>query len=125
MVLGPIIEVIVYVEDMQKQVSFYSETLGLKVSYPHQFPERWTDCHWVTFETGQCTLALHSGGLRNFGKDAPKFVFQVENVEQIREELVSKGVDVKEIFSPSLGVRVANGRDPEGNVFSLEQHERA
>jgi predicted enzyme related to lactoylglutathione lyase len=119
MKLGPIIEIIIYVKNMEAQVEFYRDTLGLSVSYPQDL-ENYADEYWVTFDTGVCILALHGGGTQDFGKDAPKFVFQVDDVSETRQALLAKNVPMGEIRSPAPGTFVCDGVDPEGNKFSLE-----
>ncbi len=119
MKLGPIIEIILYVKDMDAQVRFYRDVLGLSVSYP-QGLAHYADEFWVTFDTGVCILALHGGGTQEFGKDAPKFVFQVEDVPFTRDALLAKNIPMGEIRSPVPGTFVCDGADPEGNKFSIE-----
>ncbi|UCD99302.1 MAG: VOC family protein [Chloroflexota bacterium] len=120
--LGEIMEIILYVEDMNSQVSFYRDVLGFKVKtplatsdYSHEF--------WVEFATGSCTLALHAGGKRRFGTDAPKFVFKVDDILATRQSLLDKGVKMGEIRSAAPGIWVCDGEDPEGNKFSIESHD--
>ncbi len=105
-------EVILYVEDMAAQTRFYRDVMGMAVGYASE--------HWTTFPGGGCTLALHAGGQRRFGADAPKFVFSVADVAAAREALVAKGVRLGEPRPPAPGVTVVDGLDPEGNKFSLE-----
>lgn len=108
-------EVILNVEDMDAQVSFYRDALGLAVQH--------ADPSWTTFDTGACTLALHGGGGRKIGEDAARIVFRVADLAAAREELVQRGVELGEVRSPTPGVLVVDGRDPEGNPFHLEQKE--
>jgi predicted enzyme related to lactoylglutathione lyase len=117
--IGDVIEIILYVKDMDSQVGFYRDVLGLEIITPKGL-ETYTDQMWVTFDTGPCILALHGGGEGNFGKDAPKFVFEVNDVELTRSQLIERGVAMGEIRSPSPGVMVSDGEDPEGNWFSIE-----
>ncbi len=117
--LGPLGEIILYVSDMESQVRFYRDTLGLQIAYPSGL-HSYSDEYWVTFHTGACILALHGGGQKDFGKDAPKFVFKVDDIAHVRDVLMARGVAVGEIRSPAEGVQVVDGRDPEGNAFSLE-----
>jgi predicted enzyme related to lactoylglutathione lyase len=121
MKIGPIFEIIVYAEDMNSQVKFYRDTLGLPLSYPLDLDD-YHDQMWVTFRTGACTLALHGGGQRRLGPDAPKFVFEVANVEETRKALIERGVPLGEIRSAAPGVYICDGADPEGNKFSIESH---
>ncbi|NIV32200.1 MAG: hypothetical protein GWN58_22780 [Anaerolineae bacterium] len=76
--------------------------------------------HWVELDTGSCTLALHAGGQRRLGKDAPKIVFRVSDVSAACQELARRGVSMGEMRSPAPGVQVSDGADPEGNKFSIE-----
>lgn len=120
--LKDLMEVILYVEDMNAQVEFYTKKLGFKVSYPQGMDE-YTDQMWVTLDTGACNLALHGGGKRRFGKDAPKIVFRVDDILAVREELLRLGVLLGEVRSAAPGVWVCDGEDIEGNKLSIESHE--
>lgn len=114
-------EVIVYVEDMAAQAAFYRDVLGLALA-PGASVEDALKHGWLPFATGECVFALHAGGQRRFGEDAPKFVFSVDDVVAERERLVDLGVKMDEVFAAAPGVTVANGIDPEGNRFSIESH---
>lgn len=117
--LGPISEVILYVADMDEQVRFYRDALGLTVLYPPGL-EDYANEFWVTFETGACILALHGGGEKEFGKDAPKFVFDCQEIEATRAAFIEADVSVGEIRSPAPGISTFDAKDPEGNLFSVE-----
>jgi predicted enzyme related to lactoylglutathione lyase len=117
-----LLEVILYVQDMQAQVSFYRDKLGLVVKEPRGIQD-YSDVYWVELDTGACTLALHGGGQRRQGPDAPKFVFRVADVEATRSGLESRGVALGELRSPAPGVWVCDGVDPEGNKFSIERRD--
>jgi len=120
--IGEIMEVILYVEDMDSQVSFYRDKLGLKVKFPEGATNYGED-FWVELDSGPCTLVLHTGGKRRFGADAPKIVFQVGDILAARQELTDQEVEMGEIRSAAPGVWVSDGIDPEGNKFSIESHE--
>jgi catechol 2,3-dioxygenase-like lactoylglutathione lyase family enzyme len=115
------IEIILYVEDMQSQVSFYRDILELRVLYPPEISD-FREEVWVTLDAGTCVVALHGGGKRRFGADAPKMVFEVDDVHVARQELVSKEVRVSEVRTAAPGVLVCDALDPEGNKFSIEMH---
>lgn len=119
---GGIIEVILYVEDMETMVSFYRDILGLKVTYPNNVRNYHTE-HWVTLWAGACILALHSGGKRRFGPDSPRIVFNVQDIDHARAYLVQRDIEVGDIRMAGPGVYVCDGLDPEGNRFSLENQE--
>jgi predicted enzyme related to lactoylglutathione lyase len=116
-----LLEVILYVQDMNKQVVFYRDQLGLTVTYPAGLSD-YAKEFWVTLGTGMCTLVLHGGGQRRLGADSPKIVFRVTDIHAARAELLTRGVKLGEVRSPAPGVFVADGEDPEGNKFSIESH---
>ena len=120
--IGNLGELILYVEDMSAQVVFYRDILGLRVVEPTD-TDQFEEAYWVLFDAGGCKLALHGGGKRRFGEDAPKFVFYVEDIEAARSHLVSAGIQVGDTRSPAQGVYVVDAVDPEGNLFSLEQRQ--
>lgn len=114
-----LIEVILFVKDMNKMVAFYRDVLDLPLTDPNVQDHAGAD--WVTFESGSCLLALHSGGKGNIGADAPKIVFQVEGIKAARFQLLEAGVSVSDVRSPAPGISVCDGKDPEGNPFSIEE----
>ncbi|MES0361629.1 MAG: VOC family protein [Anaerolineales bacterium] len=120
--VGEIMEVILYVEDMDSQVSFYRDKLGLQVKFPKETANYGEEFR-VELDSGPCTLALHTGGKRRFGADAPKIVFRVGDILAARQELTDQEVEMGEIRSAAPGVWVSDGIDPEGNKFSIELHE--
>jgi predicted enzyme related to lactoylglutathione lyase len=114
-------EVILYAQDMNAQVAFYRDKLGLPITSPPGLGD-YSREFWVTLGTGACTLVLHGGGKRRLGEDAPKIVFRVADVHAARAELVGRGVSLGEARSPAPDVWVCDGADPEGNKFSIEAH---
>lgn len=107
-------EVVLYAQDVARLASFYTDAFGLEIASGD--PEH----GFVAFDTGACTLCLHAGGEGDFGEDAPKFVFEVEDVEGARAHLRDHGVELGDVRSPAPGKRVCDGLDPEGNRFSIE-----
>ena len=119
MQLSRLCEVILYVEDMNAQVRFYRDVLGLGLTYPTGIDD-FSSQYWVTFDTGPCTLALHGGGERRIGEDSPKIVFLSDDLPASRALLLSRGVAIGEPRSRAPGHWVCDAKDPEGNPFSLE-----
>lgn len=107
-------ELIVYVEDVERMTSFYREAFGLEVATGD--PEH----GFVKFDTGECALCLHAGRDGDLGRFAPKFVFEVDDVDEARDHLAEYDVEFGEVRSPAPGKEVCDGRDPEGNTFSIE-----
>ena len=122
--IGDLMEIIIYVKDMDQQVAFYRDQLGFKVVNPRQSDDYGKE-FWVELDTGACTLALHAGGKGRFGADAPKFVFRVQDILAARQQLLNQQVEMGEIRSAAPGVWVCDGADPEGNKFSIESHDNA
>jgi predicted enzyme related to lactoylglutathione lyase len=112
-------EVILYVQDMNAQIAFYRDRLGLEVKEPTGV-EDFSQVYWVELDTGPCTLVLHGGGQGRIGRDAPKIVFRVADIHSARKFLLERGVKVGEPRSPAPGVWVCDGLDPEENSFSIE-----
>jgi catechol 2,3-dioxygenase-like lactoylglutathione lyase family enzyme len=111
---------ILYVKDMDAQVSFYRDMLGLQVKYPVGL-DSYQDQIWVELATGECTLALHFDRSKELGKDRPKLVFRVKDIETAHQILSDHGVKLSPINSRQGNARVADGFDPEGYPFSIYQ----
>ena len=115
-----LIEIILYVKDMDRMVRFYRDVLDLPLS--DAATRDFSNQDWITFETGDCRLVLHSGGSGKIGPDAPNVVFLVDEIKSARFQLLQAGVAISEIRTPAPGIQVCNGNDPEGNAFSVEEH---
>lgn len=107
-------EVILYVVDMEEMVAFYTETLNLEIASGDP------DHGFVALDTGACQLCLHAGRDGPVGPYAPKFVFEVDDVSETREELADRGVDVGDVREAGPSALVCDATDPEGNAFSIE-----
>ena len=107
-----LVEVVLYVRDMEQAIHFYRDVLGLELDFE--------SAGWTTFRTGGCTLALHATERRERGRGEPDPTFLVAEADAERERLAAAGIDVTEIREPVPGVRVFDARDPEGNRISLE-----
>lgn len=121
-VLTGLMEVILQVKDMNVQVAFYRDKLGLKVTHPEGLVD-FAKEGWVTFDTGRCVLALHDGGSMRQGETpSHRIVFQADDIQAARNKLLARGVQLGDVRSPAPGVQVVDGRDPEGNVYAIESH---
>jgi predicted enzyme related to lactoylglutathione lyase len=107
-----LVEVVLYVRDMQRAVRFYGDTLGLALDFESD--------HWTTFQTGACTLALHAASERTPGTGEPDPTFLVPDADAERVKLAEAGVEVSEMREPVPGLRVFDAYDPDGNRFSIE-----
>lgn len=117
---GELVEIVLPVYAMNNQVAFYRDMLGLHVQEPdgvHDF----RDFYHVKMCTGTCVLALHVvTGEEQARENAPKLVFRVPDIHQMHALLLDNSIEVSEIRSPEAGIFSCDGKDPEGNIFSLE-----
>ena len=100
--------IILFVEDMAGVTEFYEKKLGLKVAL------RTAD--FVDFEAGGCHLALHKGTSQ---PGRTKVCFYAADVSKARAELVARGVAMGKDPGPSEGIKLCDGKHPEGNIFQL------
>ena len=114
-----LVEVILFVKDMNKMVRFYRDVLDLPLTNPGK--SDFVNEERVAFESGNCLLALHTGGKGQIGTDAPRFVFQVRDIRSARFQLLEGGAAASDIRSPAPGIQVCDAKDPEGNAFSIEE----
>jgi predicted enzyme related to lactoylglutathione lyase len=110
--------VIVYVKDMDKAVSFYTKTLGIKL--------RMNEGGWAELETGNTTLALHQAeqvaGASVPGQ--PIVVFNTDDIQKTYEALKESGVKVE--GEPAVCCeeedfigKSVSFKDPDGNHLSV------
>lgn len=90
-----LVEVVLYVRNMERAIRFYRDTVGLELEFESE--------HWTTFRTGACTLALHATEQREPGKGEPDPTFLVTDAGAERERLAGSGVEVTRIREPGAG----------------------
>ena len=115
-------EVILNVQDMNAEVNFYQQVLGLKVIEP-QGAKDFREFYTVKLEANGCLLVLDSSRQNEEDEEREilqKLVFRVSNIEATRKELLARGCLLEEVQSPLQGVWVCDGIDPEGNTFSIQ-----
>ena len=121
-VIQGLTKAILYVKDIDAQTNFYRDLLGLQLKSFKSIEGR-SDKQWVEFETGQCTLVLHGNLDKEFGEDRPKLAFHVDDFETAYHTLTERGVKLSPMRSPSPGLKIAEGLDPEGNPFTIDCEE--
>ena len=106
--------VFIYVEDFQKMLGFYRDTLGFNVTYANDgFASMRT-------ESG-AEVDLHAGRNPDLGKSYHWFLHMtVDDIERTVKELGDLGVAVSEISEADYG-KTASFKDPEDNAIGLEQ----
>lgn len=103
------------VRDVARARAFYAETLGLEPG------DAYGD-HWVEFNVGNTTFGIGNGEGLGFEPGASTgAVFEVDDIQAVRERLKAGGVEVSDVHEFPACV-TCFARDPEGNRFGL--HER-
>ena len=110
-------EIILYVSNMNAEVRFYRDGLGLSLRYPKGLAD-YSDEMWVEFAVGDAILALH-GGSENQPQPDHEIVFMVENVARAREMIIESGTSMGEIRDLEDGSPISEGQDPDGHRFSI------
>ncbi len=116
--------IIIFVENIDKLKIFYVDILNFEIA--EELPSE-----WLLLKAGNCNIGLHkihnqysdnSKGEIRFHSNT-KIVFEPdENIHLLREQLLNKGVKLKEINSfDNYGYWLCDGEDPEGNIFQLKQ----
>lgn len=82
-----LIEVILYVEDVERMFDFYTDVFGLEVV------EGQPEHGFVKLDVGGTSLALHAGREGALGLYAPKLVFEVEDISTARDHLLDHDVE--------------------------------
>jgi len=116
--------IILYVQDVEKLKSFYTNIFNLTVIEEYQ-------SDWALLEAGNCKLGLHkigdkyldsSKGTFKFDNNT-KIVFEInEDLNKVRTHFINQNVEMREIKTfDNYGYWLCDGEDPEGNVFQLKQ----
>lgn len=101
--------VVLFTDNMERMAAFYRDVLRL--------PLKTDTAGWKEFDAGGCGIALHSGR-SEIGKRPPKLAFDVKDVAKARAELIARGAKMGTVSSRD-GIDLCDGKDPDGNIFSL------
>lgn len=104
--------------DLDRSVSFYGDTLGLRRSV--YMPER----NYAEFETGNLTFSVINAekmGLEHHPQPT-EIALHVEDVAEARKTLEARGVEFRgETFDTGV-CHMAFFHDPDGNALMLHRH---
>jgi catechol 2,3-dioxygenase-like lactoylglutathione lyase family enzyme len=105
--------VMIGVSDMERSLAFYRDALGL--------PLRFATAEFAFLDGGGVTLALHR--IVNLGggsEGRTELVFHVDDIEEARTSLESRGVTFRIEPRVVTGDQLAaDFRDPDGHVLSI------
>ncbi len=113
---------IVYVSNMSAAVSFYTETLGMKLTY------RFGD-HWATVEAGRLLVAIHPKTPRTPEPGSKGSVMLgltiAEPIERVVSRLTAGGVRITGPVIRAEGGNFVEIEDPSGNSIYLWEETRS
>jgi predicted enzyme related to lactoylglutathione lyase len=105
-------------KDVEKLRDFYRDTLGLRFSDP--FLEGDTMKYAQAEINGGYFAVMTEEWVSRPAGSAASIVFEVDDIERARKELIAKGLTVEEIYDTPV-CRLTSFSDPEGNKVSLHQ----
>ena len=110
------------VSDVDRAITFYAEKVGFTLDHDVQ-PAEGIRVVQLTPQGSGCSIGLGAGLPVYQGE--PGSVrgvhLVVEDLDQAREELIRRGVEVGEVQDFGRGVRGAEFADPDGNGFELQE----
>ncbi len=108
--LDAVLETALYVDDLDRAVRFYSETLGL--------PLKFQSTDWSEFVTGETTLALHPASPQNpAGKI--QLGFGVSDIQAFYRDMTAQGFEFTQPPTSEAGSTLARFRDADGTEYSV------
>lgn len=110
-------QVILYVQDMESEVRFYRDVLGLTLQFPKGLQD-YSDQMWVEFDAQPGILALHAG-VNETPDDTHEIVFLVEDINRARDAIIAAGIKIDPVRILEDGAPIAEGRDPAGHRFAI------
>lgn len=100
--------------DMDRAVNFYGEVLGL--------PTKFRDgSNWTQFDAGGVNFSLSSPAEAASGATGAVVIFEVEDIDAMRQRLESAGASVLDSRDMGAHGRSLTFRDPDGNLVQLLQ----
>lgn len=119
---GTLVEVVIFARNVQAQVEFYRDVIGLPVKFPPGCDSYYQEPR-VTLDAGPCLLSIYDGGTRRIGEGMPRIIFAVNDIHAIRERMLSIGLNIGPVRQVDPDTLQCDGFDPEGNPLSLESRE--
>ena len=111
------------VVDIDQAIAFYVEQIGFNLDHDVQ-PNETTRVVQLTPPGSACSIVMGEG-LGEISEMKPGSIkglhLVVEDVAQVRELLVGRGVSVSEIVTYPRGIKFAYFSDPDGNSWALQE----
>ncbi len=115
-------QVMLYVNDQDAAVKFWTEKIGfVVVADQEEAGMRWIEI--APTKEAQTTFVIHSKEIiakmqPDLNLGMPSIMFYADNIENLYQDFQAKGVKVGDLVMMPLG-RVFNFADQEGNYFAL------
>ena len=115
--------VVVHVSDVDRAKAFYADRMGFVVDHD-TYPADGVRVVQLTPPGSACSIVIGTG-MGPISEMAPGTVkalhLVVPDIQQARQELADRGVEVAEITDVGGGVRYAFFADPDGNTWTLQE----
>jgi predicted enzyme related to lactoylglutathione lyase len=110
------------VQDVDRAKAFYADTLGFTIDVDVQ-PADGVRVVQLTPPGSACSIGLGTGLDAYAGQPGSIRALHlvVEDIEQARDELAGRGLDIGPVVDVGGGVRYAGFSDPDGNGWTLQQ----
>ena len=115
-------QIMLYVHDQDATAAFWTEKMGFAVKADQENDGmRWIEI--APQEDTETSIVLHDKDFiakmdTGLNLETPSLLFYSAHFDQLRDDLVDKGVTVGEIVDMPTG-RTFNFADPEGNYFAV------
>ncbi|MGZ8613782.1 MAG: VOC family protein [Actinomycetota bacterium] len=110
--------VIVPVSDVDRAKAFYSEQAGFHLDHDHTVNEQ-VRFVWLTPPGSACSIAIGSGLTEAAPGSVAGLQLVVDDIEEARTDLMSRGVEVSEVSDFPWG-RFVFFSDPDGNAWNVQ-----
>lgn len=116
-------QIMLYVDDQDKAVNFWTEKMGFAIISEENNGEGFRWIEMAPKKGSETTIILHDKEFvakmsPEVNLDTPSLMFYSDNLDQLFNELSEKGVTVGEIVDMPTG-RVFNFADDEENYFAV------
>lgn len=105
--------VVLFTKNMPRMAAFYRDVLGLRLVKDEK--------GWKEFDANGCVIALHNG-TSSVGRRPPKIGFWAPDIDAARKELIGRGAKISKLIV-GRGLVRCEGKDPDGNPFSVSDRE--
>jgi predicted enzyme related to lactoylglutathione lyase len=109
------------VKDVKESVKWYTEMFGLGFCFPYYEgdDEAWLNLNGMGFGLVRSNELPQMDFVTAKGERKPFFTFQVDNIHELREEMIQKGAKVKEMVYKEGGGYSFQFFDPSGNHLGI------